>query len=410
MSRAFARISLSLLLLSILLIVLGAYPFAAAQSQSRIFLETGKTVQGRFLTYWDSHGGLPQQGYPISNELQERSDTDGKTYTVQYFERAVFEYHPENQPPNDVLLSLLGVFLYNQKYPSGASNQQPNISAGSQLFSETGRRVGGRFLEYWQIHGGLSQQGLPISDEFTERSDLDGKEYRVQYFERAVFEMHPENQPPYNVLLSQLGTFRYRALYPAGPAPVIPTPVAGCTSNLAPGTWSGPFEWSFTLTADNGLAGNGSLRANLVLDVECDSTFTGTATTQSYTAQATYAGVKALTCSMTKPPVADFTGRVVAAPDGLHLAIPGGRWREGILVCSGPFSAPYTINLAGQPIDAADVMVETVAEGKIGGSKWLADPALKAIRDQIALLMPNVNVDIISQGRWELSYHPVNTP
>jgi hypothetical protein len=35
----------------------------------------------------------------------------------------------------------------------------------------------------------------------------------VQYFERAVFEYHPENQPPYNVLLSQLGTFRYREKY-----------------------------------------------------------------------------------------------------------------------------------------------------------------------------------------------------
>jgi len=32
----------------------------------------------------------------------------------------------------------------------------------------------------------------------------------VQYFERAVFEAHPENAPPYDVLLSQLGTFRYQ--------------------------------------------------------------------------------------------------------------------------------------------------------------------------------------------------------
>ena len=40
--------------------------------------------------------------------MQEKSEIDGKTYTVQYFERAVFEYHPENSPPHDVLLSLLG--------------------------------------------------------------------------------------------------------------------------------------------------------------------------------------------------------------------------------------------------------------------------------------------------------------
>ncbi len=44
-------------------------------------------------------------------------------------------------------------------------------------------------------------------------SATDGKSYTVQYFERAVFEEHPENSEPYRVLLSQLGTFRYRAKY-----------------------------------------------------------------------------------------------------------------------------------------------------------------------------------------------------
>jgi hypothetical protein len=35
----------------------------------------------------------------------------------------------------------------------------------------------------------------------------------VQYFERAVMEYHPENKVPYDVLLSQLGTFQYKAKY-----------------------------------------------------------------------------------------------------------------------------------------------------------------------------------------------------
>ncbi|MFL5733960.1 MAG: hypothetical protein ACJ78Q_12275, partial [Chloroflexia bacterium] len=81
------------------------------------------------------------------------------------------------------------------------------------LFKETGKRVGGPFLAYWKSHGGLAQQGYPISEEFQERSDLDGKTYLVQYFERAVFEYHPEKTPPYDVLLSQLGTFRYGSKY-----------------------------------------------------------------------------------------------------------------------------------------------------------------------------------------------------
>jgi manganese oxidase len=86
---------------------------------SRTFPETGKTVSGRFLEYWSANGGLPQQGFPISEEFMEKSDLDGKTYKVQYFERAVFEHHPENPAPYDVLLSQLGSFRYKQKYPNG---------------------------------------------------------------------------------------------------------------------------------------------------------------------------------------------------------------------------------------------------------------------------------------------------
>jgi hypothetical protein len=87
---------------------------------------------------------------------------------------------------------------------------------GCQTFKETGKQVCGRFLQYWQQNGGLPQQGFPLSNEFTEVSPLDGKPYVVQYFERAVFEKHPENQAPFDVLLSQLGTFQFKAKYPGG--------------------------------------------------------------------------------------------------------------------------------------------------------------------------------------------------
>jgi hypothetical protein len=189
------------------------------------FPETGNTVTGTFLNYWLARGGLAQQGYPISGVIGETSDTDGKVYTAQYFERAVFEYHPENRgTPYEVLLAHLGTFRYRQKYPGGAPNQRPNTDPGTITFPETGKRLGGAFLQYWQSHGGLMQQGFPISDEFTEVSPLDGRPYTVQYFERAVFEWHPENLgTPNNVLLSHLGRFRYRERYidksAQGPAP-----------------------------------------------------------------------------------------------------------------------------------------------------------------------------------------------
>jgi hypothetical protein len=130
-------------------------------------------------------------------------------------------------------LQLLGVFAYREKYPTGVPSPglvlpdtlPPGAAGSARQFPETGHAVSGLFLDYWQAHGGLAQQGYPISDMFRERSDLDGKTYTVQYFERSVLEYHPENKAPYNVLLSQLGATRFRSKYPSMPA-ASPTPGA----------------------------------------------------------------------------------------------------------------------------------------------------------------------------------------
>ena len=74
------------------------------------FPQTGHTLSGTFLRYWQQNGGLPVFGYPLTEQFTEKSPTDGKPYTVQYFERNRFELHPEkHQPPNNVQLGLLGV-------------------------------------------------------------------------------------------------------------------------------------------------------------------------------------------------------------------------------------------------------------------------------------------------------------
>lgn len=182
---------------------------------SRTFPETGKRVSGIFLDYWNDNGGLAQIGLPLSGVIGEVSPLNGKPYTVQYFERAVMEYHPENQPPYNVLLSQLGTLQYKKKYGGNAADQKTEEGAGAMLFPQTGKHIDGKFLEYWKTHGGVALLGYPISDDFIEQSPLDGKHYTVQYFERAVMEYHPENEPPNDVLLSQLGTFQYKLKYGA---------------------------------------------------------------------------------------------------------------------------------------------------------------------------------------------------
>ena len=69
-------------------------PFA--NSADRVFFaETGHSLAYAFKDYWEAQGGLPMFGYPISEEFDELSQTDGQVYTVQYFERNRFEWHPE---------------------------------------------------------------------------------------------------------------------------------------------------------------------------------------------------------------------------------------------------------------------------------------------------------------------------
>ncbi len=71
------------------------------------FPQTGHNVGGSFISYWYAKGGLEQFGYPISEEFTMRLE-DGNLYVVQYFERARFEYHPENTEPYRVLLGQFG--------------------------------------------------------------------------------------------------------------------------------------------------------------------------------------------------------------------------------------------------------------------------------------------------------------
>ncbi len=82
-----------------------------------LFSATSHSVCGAFLKYWGSHGldfgdtgssfreSLALFGYPISEPF-----VDPETgLTVQYFERARFEYHPEDSESGAVVLGRLGM-------------------------------------------------------------------------------------------------------------------------------------------------------------------------------------------------------------------------------------------------------------------------------------------------------------
>ena len=149
-------------------------------------------------------------GYPISGRLVETEESTGERYIAQYFERARFELHQSTG--DTVVLGRLGALLH-------AIDPPADPILGAQYFTETGHNMGGDFMSYWTINGGLSVFGLPITEEIREINPADGKEYTVQYFERNRFELHPEGNEGNRVQLGLLGSEIYKKLYESGVNP-----------------------------------------------------------------------------------------------------------------------------------------------------------------------------------------------
>ncbi|HEX5166438.1 MAG TPA: glycosyl hydrolase [Thermomicrobiales bacterium] len=184
---------------------------SSGASTCRYFPETNQSLCDSFLTFWERYGGLMMFGYPISAATIE----NGKT--VQYLERSKFEYQPEAAGTDwEVVGELLG-----RTITVGREHEQPfqrvsryGTDGNCQFFDETGHGLCWGFRAYWQEHGGLWMFGYPISEEFEERNPDSGEVYKVQYFERARFEWHPDNQgTPYAVLLGRLGAQLYDKRY-----------------------------------------------------------------------------------------------------------------------------------------------------------------------------------------------------
>ncbi|MDW8234085.1 MAG: hypothetical protein RMJ54_14990 [Roseiflexaceae bacterium] len=191
-------------------------PLSGVQAQlgERCFPETGFCIAGRIREFWERNGGLAVFGLPTSPQQEER--IEGKTIQLQWFERNRLELHPENPRPYDVLLGRLGADRLAQMDVDWRQFPRSEPKRGCRYFPETGHNVCGAFLAAWRASGleldgrrgkseveNLALFGLPLSDERIEV--IAGNSYTVQWFERARFEFHPENRPPYNVLFGLLG-------------------------------------------------------------------------------------------------------------------------------------------------------------------------------------------------------------
>lgn len=167
-----------------------------AQTEPVYFPETGHTVNGEFLDYFNQHGGLRIFGYPITEQIV----LNGRT--VQYFQRGRLELHLENQAPYRVQLGLLGEEL-GKKTPAKTA-PGPNTYF-QRYYPETGHTVAYAFLNFFDSNGGLDTFGYPISDYGPEN----GSGRIVQYFQRGKMEWYPELAAEQRVQLADLGSIQF---------------------------------------------------------------------------------------------------------------------------------------------------------------------------------------------------------
>ncbi len=158
----------------------------------RYFSETGHHVTGNFRKFFEEHGGVEIFGYPRTESFVE----DG--FTVQYFQRARFELHPENLgTPHEVQLTLIGDILTKERGSVFPQAEPRPHSDSYRYFPETGYAVQFGFKRFYDERDGLTVLGYPISNELQENGTA------VQYFQRGRLEYYP--QRPQQIVLGLLG-------------------------------------------------------------------------------------------------------------------------------------------------------------------------------------------------------------
>lgn len=187
----------------VVLLAITPLSLQAQPQQEQYFSETGHTVRGEFLNFFNSHGALRIFGFPITEEFP----LDGRT--VQYFQRARMELHPENPVDQRVQLGLLGEELGKRALAQPATGPDTFFQ---RYFPQTSHTAIYALLSFFDRNGGVEVFGYPISEYGPEN----GKGRIVQYFQRAKMEWYPELAPEQRVQLADLGSIHFDLLAAQG--------------------------------------------------------------------------------------------------------------------------------------------------------------------------------------------------
>ncbi len=231
----------------VLLCLLVLWPFTLssshAQVEERCFAETGFCISGAIRAYWERNGGLAVFGLPIS-PLRFETIEDW-TGLVQWFERDRLE--DRTAQGQGVLAGRLGVEYLDHIGTPWEWGDVTEAGPGCLAFPEqSGHQICGAFAAYWQRNGGLERFGVPITGEF--ETMVEDQPRTVQYFERRRIERHPDNAPPFDILIGLLGRELYEEQLANQPVPepvppgAVPHPGGVCATN-APEPVQGAQAW-----------------------------------------------------------------------------------------------------------------------------------------------------------------------
>ncbi len=157
---------------------------------------TGYAVSGPWLEYLRTYGDVANLGYPRSPVVVDPLDD---TQCVQYFQRVVLEWHPDNPPELRIQRRLLGGVggATPPTSPSAANGTdywhfpfgERGLGHAVTNYAPDGTRIG--FKEYFGRQGGENAFGYPMEPP-TRRTGSDGVTRWTQRFQAAYFEYHEE--------------------------------------------------------------------------------------------------------------------------------------------------------------------------------------------------------------------------
>lgn len=180
-----------------------------ATQDGHFFAETGHSLRGALLAYWNNRGGVARFGLPLTEELIEAEAGTGRQRIVQYFERARFEHYPEHAgtinevQAGNVYLGQMALQRQNIALPSasGAQGVPPECRA-----TPTGYTVCPPFRSVWEQYAAIAPIGNPLTAPFAMTNPGTGKFTMVQYFEHARLEHFPEQAgTPFEVQFGLVG-------------------------------------------------------------------------------------------------------------------------------------------------------------------------------------------------------------